>query len=191
MTDEVQKENEQKEEKSQARLDYEEGLEFLQKGEAAQAANMFHNALIAFEQDNDIKGVANASDKLCDICAEKEDYDNALKHFQRAFDICYEQGDAFSVFALDKKKAQLLADSGRHKEAINMYLDLIDEYQAMKNPDGVIKTCEKMADIYITMGKRDMAADCYRTAASIHQNHKHPRKAEAFLKKAEEISVAN
>jgi tetratricopeptide (TPR) repeat protein len=184
MTESQKKE---KEEKSQARLDYEEALELLKKGEAAQAANLFHNALIGFEQDNDINGVANAVDKLGDICAARRELDQALQHYERVLSICHEQGDGISIFAIDKKKAKLYADCGRHEQAVNMYLDIIDQYNAMKNPKGTVDTLEALARVYLDAGSRDKAADCYRTAAGIHEKYKHRRHAEELLQKAQAL----
>jgi tetratricopeptide (TPR) repeat protein len=174
------------EEKSKARLDYEEGLEFLKKEEMAQAANMLHNALIGFEQNQDINGMANAMDKLGDICAKRREFAKALQHYNRVIDICQEQGDSISVFTLDKKKAKLHADCGKHEEAINMYLDIIDQYQAMRNPKGTVDTLETLAAVYLAAGNPQKAADCFRTAAAIHTNFQHKRHAEALNKKAEE-----
>lgn len=175
------------EDKSQARLDYAAGLEFLKNGETAQAANMFHNALIGFEQEKDINGIANATDKLGDICAERRDFDKALQHYDRVIDICQDQGDSISVFSIDKKKAKLHADCGKHKEAINMYLDIMDQYNAMRNPQGTVDTLETLAQVYVDAGKREKAADCYRTAASIHEKYKHRQHAENFMKRADEL----
>ncbi len=175
------------ENKTQAELDYDEAVEFMANDDMAQAANLFHNAFIGFEQDKDISGVAKASDRLGDICAMRKDFDGAKKHYDRAFEICQEAEDAFSILDLHKKIADLHAVCGKHKEAINLYLDVIDDLSAMKNHEGVIKTFEKMAGVYMEMGNREMAADCYRTAASIHQNFKHTRHAEALMKKAEEV----
>lgn len=177
----------QQQDKSQARLDYEEGLEFLKKGETAQAANMLHNALIGFEQDQDINGMANAMDKLGDICAERREFAKALQHYDRVIAICQDQGDSISVFSLDKKKAKLHADCGKHVDSINMYLDIIDQYSAMRNPKGTVETLETLAAVYIDAGNLEKAADCFRTAAAIHTNYKHKRHAEALNKKAEEL----
>jgi len=174
-------------EKSQARLDYEEGLGLLQNGNTAQAANMFHNALIGFEQEKDVIGIANATDKLGDICAEHREFDKALQHYDRVISICQDQGDSISVFVLDKKKAKLHADCGKHEEAINMYLDIVDQYSAMRNPKGAVETLETLANVYIDAGNLEKAADCYRTAASIHANYKHKRHAEDLNKKADEL----
>jgi len=174
-------------EKSQARLDYEEALEFLKNKEAAQAANMFHNALIGFEQEKDINGIANATDKLGDICAERREFDKALQHYDRVISICQDQGDSISVFSIDKKKAKLHADCGKQEQAINMYLDILDQYQAMRNPQGAVDTLETLAQVYLDAGKREKAADCYRTVASIHEKYKHRRHAEDFMKRADEL----
>ncbi len=184
-------ETKEDENKTQAEQDYTEALELAKKNEMAQAANMFHNALIGFEQDEDLNGVAKASDHLGDICSSRKDFDAAKKHYDRAFKICEDAKDGFSVFQLHKKFANLHAVCGKHKEAINLYLDLIDDYSAMKNQEGVIKTFEKMAGVYEEMKKPDMAADCYRTAASIHKNFKHPRHADALMKKADEVLAGN
>lgn len=192
MPEELKQENkEAEEEKSQARKDYEEGLEFMKKDELPQAANLFHNALIGFEQDGDTAGIANAADKLGDICSERRDFDNAMKHYERVHEICQKEGDGVSLFALDKKKADLHARCGKFDQAINMYLDIIDEYNVMRNPKGTIDTLEKLAQVYIDKGEREMAADCYRTAASIHKNFKHNRHAELYLRKADEIFSKN
>jgi tetratricopeptide (TPR) repeat protein len=173
---------------TEAEQDYEDGVAQLAKeDDIAPAANLFHNALIGFEKENDINGVAKASDRLGDICAMRKDFDGAKKHYDRALEICQKAEDAFSIFEIDKKMADLHAICGNHKTAIDLYLDIIDDYQAMKNYEGVIKTFEKMADMYIEMNKRDMAADCYRSAAGIHTNFKHTRHAEALMKKAEEV----
>lgn len=109
MTDKEQQEpsEEKEEEKSQARLDYEAGQEHLKNEEISQAANLFHNALIGFEQEDDEHGVANAVDKLGDICAGKEDYDGALIYYDRAYAICKKDSDSFSLFSLEKKKAHV------------------------------------------------------------------------------------
>lgn len=187
----VQNKDKPEEEKSQARQDYGQGLEYMKNGDIAQAANMFHNALIGFEQDKDSSGIANAADKLGEICAERRDFDTALKHFQRVYEICQKEGDGISLFALDKKIADLHARCGKHDRAVNMYLDIIDEYNAMRNPKGTIDTLEKLAQVYLDKGEREMAADCYRTAASIHKNFKHHRYAELYLQKADEISAKN
>ncbi|MFZ5764246.1 MAG: tetratricopeptide repeat protein [Thermodesulfobacteriota bacterium] len=175
------------EKKSQARLDYEAGMELLSKGEAAQAANMFHNALIGFEQEGDINGIANATDKLGDICAGRKELDRALDFYDKVTTICFDQGDNISVFAIDKKKARLFADCGLYDEAITRYLAIIDEYNAMRNPQGTVDTLQTLAEIYMAAGNRENAADCYRTAASIHERYKHSRHAATLKQKAEEI----
>jgi tetratricopeptide (TPR) repeat protein len=191
MTDkEQQPAVEKEEEKSQARLDYEAGQEHLKNEEISQAANLFHNALIGFEQEGDEHGVANASDKLGDICAGHDDYDTALNHYEKAYSICEKDSDSFSLFSLEKKKAHVLYLAKKYQDAVTMYLDIIDEYQAMRNPQGTIDTLEILADVYVAMGDKEKAADSYRLAASIHKNYKHKRHAEAFLKKADEVLIS-
>ena len=180
-------ETKEDENKTQAEQDYDEAVKFIANEDLAQAANMLHNALIGFKQDNDINGEAKASDRLGDLCAIRKDFEGAKKHYDQAFEICEKAQDGFSVFELHKKIADLHAVCGKHKEAINFYLDIIDDFSAMKNQEGVIKTFEKMADVYVEMDKRDMAADCYRSAAAIHKNYQHTRHAEALIKKAEEV----
>jgi tetratricopeptide (TPR) repeat protein len=187
----LQDQGQKQPEKSQSRLDYEEGMKLLNNnGETAQAANMFHNALVGYEKDKDMNGMANAVDKLGDICASRRELDLALQHYDRVINICHDLGDSISVFSIDKKKAKLFADCGKLEEAINMYLDIMDQYNAMRNPKGTVETLETMADIYLEAGNRDKAADCYRTAAAIHEKFRHSRDAAALMKKAEEIDVA-
>jgi len=175
---------EQKEEKTQAQQDYEKGLEFLQNKDAAQAANAFHNALLGFQQEQNDTGLANAADKLADICAERGDVANALSHYDQAYAICRTYQDRLSLFSIEKKRAKLMREAGEYEKAVTMYLDVLDEYGALRNPQGSVDTLETLAEIYLDMGERGKAADSYRLAANIHKNFKHNRHAEKFLQKA-------
>ena len=96
----------QEEEKTQAQQDYEAGQEFLKDNDLGQAANAFHNALIEYEQEKNENGIANASDKLGDICSQKGDFEKALEHFDRAYKICEKHSDRFSLFSIEKKNRQ-------------------------------------------------------------------------------------
>lgn len=178
---------EPKEEKSQAQLDYEAGQEFLKNLEPAQAANAFHNALIAFELEGNDSGVANAADKLGDICAARGDVATALSHYDRAYAICQKHTDRFSLFSIEKKKAKLMYDTKDYDQAISLYSDVLNEYSALRNPQGSVDTLEILAEIYLAKGEKNKAADSYRTAAAIHKNFRHSRHAKELLQKAAEV----
>ena len=179
---------EPQEEKSQAQQDYEAGIEFLKNKEAAQAANAFHNALLGYEAEENDNGIANASDKLGDLCAERGEAEKAISHYDRAYAICEKHSDRFSLFSIEKKKARLMYDSKNYAKAIELYLGVLDEYSALRNPQGSVDTLETLAEIYLLTGERAKAADAYRMAASIHKSFKHNRTAEKFLARAEEAA---
>jgi len=179
------------EEKSQGQQDYEKGQEFLKNCDIAQAANAFHNALLEFEQENNENGVANASDKLGDICGGRGDVEMALKHFDRAYAICEKHADWSSLFSLEKKKAKLMYDAKEYDKAINMYLEVLDEYSTLRNPKGAVETLETLAEIYLKKGARQEAADAYRAAAGIHQSFKHSRHAQELMDKAKAVEAGN
>lgn len=178
---------EAEEEKSRAQQDYELGQEFLNNHDIAQAANAFHNALVGYEQENEENGIANASDKLGDICAERGDFEKALQHYDKAYAICEKHSDRFSLFSIEKKKAKLMRDANEYDKAITLYLGVLDEYSALRNPQGSVDTLETLAEIYLKNGDKAKAADSYRMAATIHQNFKHKKHAEELLQKAEEV----
>ncbi|MFW5905976.1 MAG: tetratricopeptide repeat protein, partial [Desulfobia sp.] len=94
----------QQEDKSQAQLDYEQGLEHLENEELTLAANMFHNALIGYELDDNEHGIANAAARLGDVCHHNQEYDKALEHYERAYKICQKESDRFSLFTLEQKQ---------------------------------------------------------------------------------------
>jgi len=186
MTTESKKE-EKKEEKTQGQLDYEAGQEFLKNREQAQAANAFHNAMIAFEQEGNEIGMANAADKLGDLCAARLDVQGAMAHYDRAYSVCEKHQDRFSLFSIEKKKARLMYDAKDYDQAARMFLDVLDEYSALRNPQGSVDTLETLAEIYLAKGERKKAVDAYRMAASIHKSFRHSRHAEKFLAKAAEV----
>ena len=189
MNKETNTDSSQEEEKSQARLDYEQGQEFMSNGDLSLAANAFHNALLGFQNENDQHGIANAADKLGDICRERKEYDKALDHYDTTYRICEADFDRYSLFSIEKKRAAVAREMKKYDEAIQMYLDILDEYNGQNNPQGSVDTMETMAEIYLEMGDRTRAADAYRVIASIHKNFNHPNFAERFLKKAEETEA--
>ncbi|MBU0728792.1 MAG: tetratricopeptide repeat protein [Proteobacteria bacterium] len=174
--------------KDPAQEDYEQGQKFHSDLDTALAANAFHNALIGFEQSNNESGVANASDKLGDICQERNEYQKALEHYRRAFDICDRLKDAASVISLQKKMAVSYLSLGQHQETLKIYFELFDTFSDWKNPGLIVEMLEKIAELYVETNEKDKAIDAYNTAASIHNNYGHPNQAQIFLNKATELA---
>jgi len=173
--------------KSPAQVDYEQGLTFLNDKDIAQAAAAFHNALLGYEQEKDENGVANAAMRLADICITKKDYDKALKHCETAYAICEKHSDRLSLLTIEAKRATIFHEWGKYEEAIPRYVDLIDEYNAMRNPQATVETLETLAKIYMKVQDREKAADCYNTIASIHKAFKHDNFYNKYTQKAEEL----
>ncbi|MBU0483296.1 MAG: tetratricopeptide repeat protein [Proteobacteria bacterium] len=178
------------ENKTQAQQDYEAGQDFLNNKDMSQAANAFHNALVGFEQEKNEIGIANASDKLGDICALHNDIVRSLEHYDRAYAICEKNSDRFSLFSIERKKAQIFHKAKEYDKAIKMYLDVLDEFSALVNPQGSVDTLETLAELYLQVGDKSKAADSFRMAASIHNNFKHKKHAAEFIKKAEAAEQA-
>ncbi len=167
--------------------DYEKGKELRQAGDEAQAASYFHNALIGFEQKDDDKGVANASAQLGDICADREEHEKAIAHYQRAYEICDRENDRHSLVALLKKMLPSRKALNHYDETIKIYLNVIDIYSGYNNPAGTVASMEELADFYLEIGERQKSADTYRTIASIHKNFSHTLQAKEFAAKAAKV----
>lgn len=172
------------------RASYEEGKRFLESRNYAQAAVSLHNALLGYEERGDEAGVANASNQLGHVCLARQEFAAALKHYQRAWDICVKMQDEMSQIALQKKFLEVYCGTGDFRKAIEICLDLLDRYYHNNDPRGTVETLEQMAAMYISAGESGKAADAYRTIASIHRNFRHLSMAENFEKKAEEIEKA-
>lgn len=173
-----------------AQAQYEEGKEFLEKKELAQAALSFHNALLAFEEKDDQNGIANASNQLGHVCLQRQEYEKALKHYQRAWDICEKQDDPMSLIALSNQLVSVHQGLKQYPEAIKLCLELLESYDLNNNPQGAVDTLERMVDIYLETGDKAKAADGYRTIASIHAKYKHKNIAERFMEKAQALAEA-
>ena len=172
---------------SQAVADYEEGRGYVERGEAALAAVSLHNALLGFEEEKNQEGIANASNQLGHACLIRKEYDKALIHYQRAWDVCDSLDDAMSLLALARQLVETRKGLGEYRQAIDLCLYLLDNYQKNNDPQGSVNTLELMAEVYIDSGEHEKAADAYTTAASIHANFKHDSIAESFRRKAADL----
>lgn len=171
--------------------EYEEGKKCLAAAQYGQAAVALHNALVAYEERQDEAGVANASNQLGHVCFAREDFDNALLHYQRAYSIVSRENDRMSMLAVLKTIAETQAKKALFQEAIDTSFEMLDLYRDNRDPQGTVNTLEMIADIYIAAGQNKKAADTYRTIASVHRNFKHQKIADSFLEKAETLECAN
>jgi tetratricopeptide (TPR) repeat protein len=169
---------------------YDEGKDFLEKKELAQAAVALHNALLAFEEDKNINGVANASNQLGHVCLQRLEFEKALKHYQRAWTICEKEDDPMSLMALSNQLIAVYQGLKQYPEAVKICLDLLDSYNRNNNPKGAVETLERMVAVYLDAGEMAKAADAYRTIAAIHSRYKHKSIAEQFVKKAQALEEA-
>ena len=167
--------------------DYISGKQFLVNKDYAQAANAFHNALISFEQSGNNEGIANANDKLGDACLARDDFAKALAHFEKSMEICVKLDDPMSIRSLTKKIALCNRGLKDYDAALEIYLDLLDEYMKQTNPQSSVETLQKLAEIYQEKGDIAKAVDSYKTAASIHTNFGHKNYAKKLMDKAEAL----
>ncbi len=170
--------------------DLHKGKAHLQNNELSQAAAAFHNALLGYQERGDEQGVANASNQMGHVCLARKDYDQALGHYTRAWEICEKHGDPMSLLALSNQLVLVYRGQGDFKKAIDTCLDLLDRYFENNDPLGTVAILEQMADIYLVAGDKLKAADSYRTIASIHSNFKHKTIAQSFLEKARDLERA-
>jgi len=175
---------EEETQKTQAQQDYDKGQENLKQKELVQAAAAFHNALLGFDQDGDENGVANAADKLGDICLERQEFSKAITYFDKAYEICKRHEDRFSLFSLERKMARVYAEAGDYDKAIAAYVDVVDEFNALRDPRGAVETLETLAEVYLKIAEKVKAADCYRTIASIHKHYRHNNFYATYMEKA-------
>ncbi|MCI5135261.1 MAG: tetratricopeptide repeat protein, partial [Candidatus Electrothrix sp. AW2] len=148
------------------------------------------NALKGFEEKGDEQGVANASDRLGDVCLAKKDFTAALEHYQRAYTICEKEEDSFSTLALNKKIAAIYREQGELNKAMEVLFDMVEHYQLTRNPKGMVEVMVVIAELYREKGEPLKAADTYRTVSSIHKNFKHKRMSEEFAALADELEQA-
>jgi len=173
-----------------AKRDYLEGRELLKQRKYSEAGMAFHNALKGFEEQGDEAGIANACDRLGDVCFARQEYKNALAHYLRAYELCDKEQDSFSTLALNKKLAEVYKGLGELNKSLEVYFDMIEYYQITKNPKGTVDTLLLVAKVYLIQGERERAADVYRTISSIHKNFKHKRKAAHYASEADKLSPA-
>lgn len=171
--------------------EYEEGKSFLDQQEYSQAAVALHNALVGYEERGDEAGIANASNQLGHACLARREFSSALKNYERALAICEKANDRMSILAVSKKIVAAQRGLEQYDAAIATCLEMLDHYQDNRDPQGTVTMLEEMAEIYISGGHLDKAADTYRTVASIHKNFRHDNIAAGYLKKAAELTAGN
>lgn len=183
----VEENTESQSTKSQAQLDYDEGRGYVERGEAALAAVALHNAMRGFEEENNREGAANAANQLGHACLMKNEFDKAVVHYKKAWQICEELGDSLSLLSVAKQLAEAHKGLGEYRQALDFCLDLLDTYQKNNDPKNSVEVLERMAEIYNDAGDKLRAADAYKTAASIHANFNHSTIAESLREKAAKL----
>jgi len=173
--------------KTQSQKDYEEGRGYVERGEAALAAVALHNALRGSEEEGNREGMANALNQLGHACLMRQEYDKAVINYKKAWEICEELEDPYSIPSLAKQMAEAYQGAGDYRMALNLCLDLLDGYQRNNDPMNTVAVLERMASIYIDSGEKEKAADAYKTAASIHRNFRHAKSADSLEQKAAEL----
>lgn len=171
--------------------EYQEGLKFLQDGNYGQAAMTLHNSLVGFEQQGNEDGIANANDKLGEACLAQQQYEKAISYFEKAYAICKKHDDLMSLLALRKKLIFCHRGLQQFDQAVQLYLELLDFYEAMNNPASTVEVMLGMAETYKEKGDLQLAADAYNTAADIHSHFKHQRQAEKLRALARELTPEN
>jgi tetratricopeptide (TPR) repeat protein len=169
------------------KADYKAGREFFRKGELAQAAMAYHNALRGFEEQGDEQGMANCSDRLGDVCVAREEYQLALELFQRAYAVCEKERDIFSMVSLNRKKAGIYKRLGELDMALELLFEIFDHYAQLRDPKGTVEILEVISEVYMEKGENGKAADTLRTIAGIHANFKHTRLAQQFTERAQMV----
>lgn len=167
--------------------DYQEGLQLLQDKNYSQAAMYLHNALVGYERQEKEEGVANANDKLGDVCLAQQQYEKAMTYFEKAYAICKKHDDLMSLLALRKKLIFCYRGLQQHDQALQLYLELLDVYDSLNNPASTVEAMIGMAETYKEKGDLQNAADAYNTAADIHNHFKHERQAEKLRALAREL----
>lgn len=167
--------------------EFEEGKRFLEEKNYSQAALAFHNVLLSYEEKNDKNGIANASNRLGEVCLGKKEYEQAEKHFLRAMKIVVAADDPMSELMLNQQLVEVYTGMKEHRKAIEVCFNLMEDYKNNNNPQGVVTILEKMALIFVDAGEKEKAKDAYRTAASIHRSYKHQGIAEDLEKLADEL----
>lgn len=178
---------EAKPQSSQAQLDYDEGRGYVERGEAALAAVSLHNALRGFEEEKNLEGIANASNQLGHACLLRKEYDKAILHYEKAWEICEQLEDHVSLLSVARHLSEAYSGMGEYRRALDICLDLLDTYQRNNDPRNSVDILERMAGIYRASGEKERAADAYRTAASIHANFSHSSMAESLREKAAQL----
>ena len=169
------------------RQDYNEGIDYIKNKELAMAANSFHNALKGWEQEGNQHGIANASDQLGDILAQRGDHEKAIGHWKRAYQICTDDFDRYSLLTLEKKMANSYLGMKDYDNALELYWEIFDEYSGNRDPAGVTTTLEIMSEIFIATDQKDKAVDCYALIAKTHANYKHAKEAKEWQTKTDEL----
>ena len=170
--------------RSQAQIDYEEGRGYVERGEPALAAVALHNALLGFEEENNQEGIANASNQFGHACLMRQEYDKALAHYQRAWEICESLQDPMSLLAIAKQLVEVHKGLKDFSKATELCFYLLDSYQQNNDPKNSVDVLEILADVYIAAGELEKAADAYKTAGSVHANFGHDKIAEGLRQKA-------
>jgi CHAT domain-containing protein/predicted negative regulator of RcsB-dependent stress response len=105
----------------QAKAALEQGRRLLKRGAADQALGQLEQALKLYQQANDAKGTAIASDALGDLYSRQGQYEVALKHYQEARTAYSSASDNYNANLMLAKTGDMYYRAGNVNEARSAY----------------------------------------------------------------------
>lgn len=100
----------------------------------------------------------------------KSDYKKSKKVLKEAEAICG-QDDYFYQGWISHVRMQYLADEDEYEKALPYCKKSIEYYTKDNNPDRIAHSTRHLADLYMKLGKPEMARELYEEAIKIYRGH--------------------
>jgi tetratricopeptide (TPR) repeat protein len=139
-----------------------------QRGQLAEAEEMYRNALAIYEEVGDREAIAELLRSLGTVEHEQGRWDEAERHYRRALAILKEAtGDLHSTQLTYDRLGQIMEDRGRLSEAEKWYAESLALAEQRHDWDGTARSMHNLGKLSDKRGQLDEAERWYRRCLTL------------------------
>lgn len=145
------------------------GFMFRLQGRHEEAQQAYDGALTAYEDLNDVQGIARTILSLGNLHADRNEYEIALQYYERALTYYEREGSAVVIARTHHNMGIAHERLGAYEKALSAYEHALDVFEDTQNHSGIAHACNGIGNVHSSTGDYVRAVEFYQRALTIFE----------------------